>query len=524
MCYTYSDFDNVIDAWIDLFETAAKSSIPYYCTTIRPCDFMNSTIRHLMLERDRLHGQIKLRGDDEVLKQEYRILRNRVVTEIDKAKFETGKKLDKLLSSNVSSKNWWKLSKHTTNTYQSTSINTTPLLDGNNVITNDYDRSNLLNRFFVDQSTLNDSRSQLPTDNINPEVLIDQKVIQPEDVYKILINLDVSKSTGPDGTSNKLLQQAAVPISQPLSHLFNYCLSTGYFPEVWKIAHVIPIYKKDNPMFCNNYRPISLLCCISKVFEKILFDHIYAFLKGNGLLNHNQSGFTPGDSTINQLINICNKVHNQLDIDDEILAVFLDLSKAFDKVWHKGLLYKLKRIGITGKLLDWIESYLSNRKQCVVINGTKSEILQLNAGVPQGSVLGPLLFLIYINDLCDGLSSEVFLFADDSSIFHNVNNDITACTNKMNKDLEIINKWAHKWLLSINAIKTIFILFSTKRPHQTIPPLKLGMSTLQQVFSHKHLGLTLTPNLSWKEHISNIISKANKRLFKMKAFKYKISR
>jgi hypothetical protein len=392
------------------------------------------------------------------------------------------------------------------------------------IITEDGAKANLLNKFFVNQTKLDDLHAQLPPGEPIPTVKIDQKVIQPEDVYEILINLDTSKATGPDGISNTLLKEAAVPISQPLSELFNYSLSSGCFPESWKIANVVPIFKKDNPMLCNNYRPISLLCCISKVFEKILFNHIYSFLKDNGLLNQNQSGFIPGDSTINQLISICNKIHCQLDTDDEVLAVFLDLSKAFDKVWHKGLLYKLKRIGITGKLLEWIESYLTNRKQQVVINGSKSDILELYAGVPQGSVLGPLLFLVYINDLSDGLSGGTFLFADDSSIFHNVNRNLRECIIRMNRDLEIVNKWAKQWLVTINAIKTVFMLFSTTRPNLQVSPLRLGTSTLVQVFSHKHLGLTITPNLSWNEHIQSIIAKANKRLFIMKYFKYRLSR
>ncbi len=171
----------------------------------------------------------------------------------------------------------------------------------------------MFNKCFVSQSTLDDSQTQLPFDDINPEVLIGQKIILPEEVYEILVNLDISKYTGPDGISNKLL---------PLCHILNYSISTGYFPEVWKTAHVIPIHIKDNHRLCNNYRPIFLLCCISKVFEKILFNHIYHFLKANGLLETNQSGFTPGDSTINQLVNICNKMHCQLDNGDEILAVF----------------------------------------------------------------------------------------------------------------------------------------------------------------------------------------------------------
>jgi hypothetical protein len=524
LCFSHNNHEDVFNSWLNLFITTAEASIPHYSTTIRPRDkdFMNSTIRQLMLKRDRLHNQLKSNLNDITLEQNYKNLRNRVVTEICKAKYENNRRVDLSLTSNISSKKWWKMAK-SLNNGQNNSVNNTPLIDGNSIITDNLDKANLLNTFFVSQSHLEDTQAQLPSTIINPELLIEQKVILPEEVYEILANLDISKSTGPDGISNKLLRDASVPLAEPLSHLFNYSLSTGFFPEVWKIAHVIPIHKKDNPMACNNYRPISLLCCISKVFEKLLFKHIFAFLKVNGLLNPNQSGFIPGDSTINQLINICNKIYCQLDNDDEILAVFLDLSKAFDKVWHKGLLHKLKKIGITGKLLEWIESYLSNRKQRVVINGVKSDILELKAGVPQGSVLGPLLFLIYINDLCDGLTGEAFLFADDSSVFHIVNNDIFECAGRMNRDLELINNWAIQWLVSINAIKTIFMLFTTKRP-KPVPPLKLGTVTLRQVFSHRHLGLTLTPNLSWNEHISNIIAKANKRLAIMKAFKYRISR
>ncbi len=132
----------------------------------------------------------------------------------------------------------------------------------------------MFNKSFVSQSTLNDSQTQLPYDEINPEVLIEQKIILPQEICYILVNLDISKSTGLDGISNKLLREAVVPISEPLCHLLNFSLSTGYFPEVWKTTHGIPIHKKYNHMLCKNYRPISLLCCISKVSENILFKHI----------------------------------------------------------------------------------------------------------------------------------------------------------------------------------------------------------------------------------------------------------
>ena len=213
-----------------------------------------------------------------------------------------------------------------------------------------------------------------------------------------------------------------------------------------------------------------------------------------------------------------------MDIDDDIVAIFLDLSKAFDKVWHKGLIFKLHRTGIRGNLLLWLKSYLTNRKQCVVLNGCKSDILSLHSGIPQGSVLGPLLFLIYINDICDNLTGDPFLFADDCSLIHKVRKNITRCIRLVNSDLHKINAWAEQWLVTINATKTVTMLFSKSRPNMQLPPVILGNSHLTQVFSHTHLGLKLTPTLSWQAHITELITKANKRLLLLKKFKYRVSR
>ena len=509
-CYSHENFDDVVNEWMSLFTSIAEECVPHYETTIRPCDksFMNSNLRRLMRKRDRLHS-IFHRTNDPNIGQQYKDIRNQVVSEVRKAKEEILKHTDQCLSgTELSSRKWWSLCKAVANEKQTEHI--TPLIHENKIITDDLTKANIFNEYFISQSTLNETNAHLPNALPTCATSIDDKFVTAVDVYEILVNLDPSKATGPDGISNRLLKEAAVPISEPLADLFNHSLHIGQFPDIWKIANVTPIHKKNDAMLCTNYRPISLLPCISKVFEKILFEHIYTYLKANNLINRHQSGFTPGDSTINQLIAICNNIHKSLDVNDEVLAVFLDLSKAFDKVWHKGLLYKLELCGITGNLLDWLKSYLSGRKQKVVLNGASSSVLELHAGVPQGSVLGPLLFLIYINDISANLESDVYLFADDTSIFKKVNYDINSAATTINDDLEKIRKWSDNWLVSINPEKTVSMLFSSRRQPSKIPVMLLGQSIISSVDTHKHLGVHLSTNLSWGNHMCITIAKANK--------------
>ena len=304
--------------------------------------------------------------------------------------------------------------------------------------------------------------------------------------------------------------------AKPLKLFFCNILSTGTYPNIWKLANVTPIHKKGDKQLIKNYRPISLLPICSKIFEKLVFNHLYNFLTTNNLITKNQSGFRPGDSTTNQLIDLIDTIHQSFDSSPtlEVRAVFMDISKAFDKVWHKGLLFKLKQNGISGTLLKLLGNYLNNRKQRVVLNGTLSDYKDIASGVPQGSVLGPLLFLIYINDLEKNIKSKIRFFADDTMLYSIVKDPVTTANN-LNDDLETIRRWAHQWKMEFNPDPTkqaTELLFSTKNKPPYHPPLVFNGHVVNRVNEQKHLGLILDRKLSFKSHVEEKIKKTKKTI------------
>ena len=210
----------------------------------------------------------------------------------------------------------------------------------------------------------------------------------------------------------------------------------------------------------NNYRPVSLLSCIGKLMERIIFKHMYNFLLVHNLIYKYQSGFQPGHSTVYQLIEIYDKIRKCFENREYTCMIFCDVSKAFDRVWHDGLIHKLQAYGFKNKIADWLKSYLSNRKQRVVVNSRCSPYLPVRAGVPQGSVLGPLLFLIYINDIVDNLRCHARLFAVDSSLISShLNLDYIEV--EISMDLSSLDQWAKLWLVTFNPSKTDVMLLQT---------------------------------------------------------------
>ena len=324
-----------------------------------------------------------------------------------------------------------------------------PLLVNNSCVTDFKEKADLCNDFFCKQCTPVANNSTLPTLLETRNETLSSLEIIASDIGKIIKALKVNKDHGHDEISIRMLKLCESAITEPLYLIFKNCLSSNTFPDVWKKANVIPVHKKGDKQVLKNYRPVSLLPICGKIFEKLIFNALYSFFEDHKLLNPCQSGFKKNDSCINQLVSITHEIYSAFDCNPslEVRGVFLDLSKAFDKVWHDGLIYKLKLLGISGSLLKLIQNYLDSWFQRALLNGQTSEWKPIKPGVPQRSILGPLFLLVYIN-ICSNLSTTFKLFPD-TTLFSTVN-DTNKCFENLTYDLCIIRNWAYQWEKSFN--------------------------------------------------------------------------
>lgn len=323
------------------------------------------------------------------------------------------------------------------------------------------------------------------------------------EVLSIIHFLKIGKSPGCDTISNSLVKNLAVEIVQPLVHIFNLSLTNGIVPREMKVAKVVPIFKKGDPKLLTNYRPISLLTTFSKILEKLIYVRTVKFLNSSKIFSNFQFGFREKHTTTHAILHFINKVSYAMDNHMHTLGIFLDYSKAFDTVDHKILLCKLSHYGVRGAALDWFRSYLADRQQFVSINGFDSELQNVSCGVPQGSLLGPLLFILYINDF--QYSSDVLsfiLFADDSSIFFS-HKDAQVLVQTVNSELRNITSWIHANKLSLNLTKTNYMIYSNSL--KMLPgDIMFNGVLIDRVTSTKFLGLYIDEQLKWKTHVNNL--------------------
>jgi hypothetical protein len=330
-------------------------------------------------------------------------------------------------------------------------VNVTQVLKEDGTKTaNDKETAEELCKFFK-SVFVNETDDQMPDFPRRTGRILDKIETTPEEVKKLLSKLKEDKTPGPDNLHPKFLKECASSLSEPLSILFNRSLSAGVLPRDWKTARVTPIHKKGTRSRVDNYRPVSLTSIVSKTLEKIIRDHLLKHLETSGVMTAAQHGFTRGRSCLTNLLETLEDWTKALDEGFGVDALYLDYKKAFDTVPHRRLLQKLRGYGVDGPVLGWIQNFLTGREIQVSIRDSYSEKATVTSGVPQGSVIGPILFLVYVNDFPDEVQSTVKLFADDSKVYRSIKT--TADQETLQEDMNNLMKWSETWLLDFNIAK-----------------------------------------------------------------------
>ena len=391
---------------------------------------------------------------------------------------------------------------------RSENIGIPPLRNDSKLYASDKDKAECLNSYFQSVFT-KEQNQQAHMNGPSPYAKIGHLHVHRPGVEKQLLQLNPTKASGPDELSPRLLKLIAHEIAPALAFLFQQSFNTGIVPKPWKQAFVTPIHKSGDKCNPSNYRPISLTCICCKVMEHVVLSHISKHVSSNNILTDKQHGFRQKLSTTTQLISATHDWAHTLQMRGQTDVVFLDFRKAFDRVPHQHLHTKLQHYGITGDTSRWIMALLSNRQQAVAVNGSRSSWRSVTSGVPQGSVIGPTLFLLYINDITENIQSRMRLFADDSVIYRDISSEDDHRI--LHQDLQTLADWSTKWLMEFN-IQKCAVLTITRKHKPSIHEYNLLNEIIPRVEQYKYLGVSVSKDLRWGTHCQNILHKANRTL------------
>lgn len=448
---------------------------------------------------------IKASSEDEkkAARTQFVRARNKAKSMIRSAK----KSYEQYIANNIKSnaKPFWAYTRRKMNTKTSVAALLQDVNDSSSLKFNAKEKAEILQKQFLSMFT-NEQDGDFPLVT-QASASISNLVLAVDEVKDMLLKINVNKSIGPDGLHPMLLKELAECLAEPITALFNSSLEKGILPDDWKIGRIIPIYKKGPKKIAENYRPISLTSILCKILEKCVRSHLMKHLVDNTLLSPKQFGFISGRSTTTQLLYFIDKCIDSISAGNVVDTIYFDFAKAFDSVPHRRLLHKLKSFGVCGNIYKWIEGFLLNRKQYVSVDGVSSDVADVLSGVPQGTVLGPILFVIYINDLLDGIKSDGVLYADDTKIFNTITSKNDAVD--LQSDITKLEKWADEWMMKFHPGKchvlTLGKFEDIKHAHQ----YKVTNHDIEHVDVEKDLGIIIDEEMTFEEHICTKVRIAN---------------
>ena len=495
--------------WKNAFLAAVAEFVPVINTKGRKfLPWMNSTILHLIKKKNTLRTRIKRSSSpSDYVKIKYKNLRAKIKHMLRDSRVEY---LNKICANRYNNpKRFWsffKLKSKVSNIPGKVSVK----LNDSERINADTNIgiANMFNEYFA--SIFNTDYHSFSENRVQPynDITIDDITLSEEEIVAVIKNLDTNKAQGPDNIPARLLKETATEIAPSLCALFNKSLRVGVLPSDWKIANVVPVHKHGEKTYVENYRPISLLCLISKVLERCIFNNIKYRIYEQ--LNPCQHGFMPGKSCVTQFIEVLDQLGRELDRGKQIDVLYLDMSKAFDKVSHAELIHRLREFGFGGHILQWFGSYLTNRYQQTTVLGATSRPVPVTSGVPQGSILGPLLFLLYENHLPDVVTnSKIATCADDTKIFKTIESSSDASA--LQDDLTKFEKVSTNINLGLNPSKCK-VLRVTRKRNKIVHPYKLHHTILECTDCERDLGILTSSDLTWSKHVEYQCTKATKAL------------
>ena len=498
-----------IERFIPSKMTKTKYSLPW----------IDNSIKRLIRKRDKLYFRARKSSSPDI-KSHYKRFRAHVQKTIRDAywkhisnifSFETDNPDPDCPRKNEKVKKFWSFVK----SLKKDAFGITSLRENGILKTDTFDKANICNKQFESVFT-RESDSEIPCKGTSPFTPMGEIAVDPKGVLKLLNGLNIHKAPGPDGLSARVLKECSSEIAPILTLIYNESLAQGTVPDDWRQANVAPVFKKGEKYNAANYRPVSLTSICCKTLEHIIVSNINKHLAFESILVDCQHGFRSQRSCETQLVQFYHDLVSNLDAaqnsdQKQTDVIIMDFAKAFDKVPHRRLLYKLEYYGIRGSTHKWISSWLSERSQKVVLDGQASDPVPVLSGVPQGSVLGPVLFLIFINDLPENIRSSVRLFADDCVLYRNIKSPIDCQI--LQDDLNSLAQWETDWQMKLNIAKCHSMRVTRHLPENQIQfEYSLHQQRLEQVQSAKYLGITITDNLDWGQHVSEISCKATKTM------------